>query len=306
MLKMSGLNEWMRENSHELADALAELNSEQIIGSGISGFGMKGRVIELLNELKAALFPSLYERSFDDSDHLGAEVAGRLSNAAMMLRSIVKDVLSHKCKREHREDCHECSDAFEKIALEFMNSLYGIRKTLATDIEAAYLGDPAAIYMDEILLSYPSLEAITVYRLAHRLFELKVPLIPRIMTEHAHQLTGIDIHPGAKIGDHFFIDHGTGVVIGETCVIGSHVKLYQSVTLGAKSFELDEHGNPVKGVKRHPNIEDNVIIYSGATILGGTTTIGKGSVIGGNVWLVHSVPPGSKVYNSLSEYMEET
>ena len=142
------------------------------------------------------------------------------------------------------------------------------------------------------------MEAITIYRMAHKLFTLGVPLIPRIMTEYAHQKTGIDIHPGATIGDYFFIDHGTGVVIGETCIIGSHVKLYQGVTLGAKSFELDEDGNPVKGVKRHPNIEDNVIIYSGATILGGDTTVGANSVIGGNVWLVSSVPAGSKVYNS--------
>ena len=297
---MSDIDAWMREKSHELADELAALNSAQIIGSGISGFGMKGRVIELINELKAALFPSLYERSFNDSGHLDIEVSGRLNSAAIMLKSIIRDVLSHKCIREHRDDCTDCSDSAERITLAFLNSLSDIRKTLATDIEAAYMGDPAAIYMDEILLSYPSMEAVTVYRLAHRLFELKVPLIPRIMTEHAHQLTGIDIHPGATIGDYFFIDHGTGVVIGETCVIGSHVKLYQGVTLGAKSFELDENGNPVKGVKRHPNIEDDVVIYSGATILGGNTTVGRGSIIGGNVWLVQSVPPGSKVYNKLS------
>ena len=297
---MSDIDAWMREKSHELADELAALNSAQIIGSGISGFGMKGRVIELINELKAALFPSLYERSFNDSGHLDIEVSGRLNSAAIMLKSIIRDVLSHKCIREHRDDCTDCSDSAERITLAFLNSLSDIRKTLATDIEAAYMGDPAAIYMDEILLSYPSMEAVTVYRLAHRLFELKVPLIPRIMTEHAHQLTGIDIHPGATIGDYFFIDHGTGVVIGETCVIGSHVKLYQGVTLGAKSFELDENGNPVKGVKRHPNIEDDVVIYSGDTILGGNTTVGRGSIIGGNVWLVQSVPPGSKVYNKLS------
>ena len=148
------------------------------------------------------------------------------------------------------------------------------------------------------MLSYPSVEAISIYRLAHELFLLEVPLIPRIMTEYAHQLTGIDIHPGASIGSSFFIDHGTGVVIGETCVIGNRVKLYQGVTLGAKSFEVDEQGNPVKGVKRHPNIEDNVVIYAGATILGGDVTIGHDSVIGGNVWLVHSVPPYTTVYNA--------
>ena len=159
--------------------------------------------------------------------------------------------------------------------------------------------------IEEILLSYPYLEAITIQRLAHELFNLKVPLIPRIMTEYAHTKTGIDIHPGAKIGKYFFIDHATGVVIGETCVIGNNVKLYQGVTLGAKSFELDENGNPVKGVKRHPNIEDNVIIYAGATILGGSTTVGEGSIIGGNVWLTTSVPKNSRVYNNTPDNLIE-
>ncbi len=297
---MAEIGKWMRENSGAMADELVELNSEQIIGSGISGFGMKGRVVALIDELKASLFPSLYERSFGDSAHLGIEVESRLNSSAMMLRGIIKDVLSHKCKREHKDDCDDCAVTADGITVDFMDSLCEIRRVLATDIEAAYMGDPAAIYMDEILLGYPSIEAVTVYRLAHRLFELKVPLIPRIMTEHAHQLTGIDIHPGAKIGTHFFIDHGTGVVIGETCVIGDRVKLYQGVTLGARSFETDEDGNPVKGVKRHPNIEDDVVIYSGATILGGDTTVGRGSVIGGNVWLIQSVPPGSKIYNKLN------
>ena len=148
------------------------------------------------------------------------------------------------------------------------------------------------------MLSYPAFDAISIYRIAHKLYELKVPVIPRIMTEYAHQLTGIDIHPGATIGRSFFIDHGTGVVIGETCTIGEGVKLYQGVTLGAKSFQTDEAGNPVKGIKRHPDIGDRVVIYAGATILGGDTFVGNDSVIGGNVWLTHSVPPGTKVYNS--------
>jgi serine O-acetyltransferase len=152
----------------------------------------------------------------------------------------------------------------------------------------------------EIMLAYPSFEAVSIFRLAHSLHVLGVPLIPRMMTEYAHQKTGIDIHPGATVGESFFIDHGTGVVIGETCTIGKGVKLYQGVTLGAKSFEMDENGNPVKGIKRHPDIGDRVVIYAGATILGGNTHIGEDSVIGGNVWLTHSVPAGSKVYNTLS------
>ena len=219
-----------------------------------------------------------------------------------MLHSIIKDVLMNKCRingdHEHTESCHECETEADDVTIAFLRSLPDIRRTLATDIQAAYEGDPAAIYTEEILLGYPSIEAVSIYRMAHKLFELGVPIIPRVMTEYAHQQTGIDIHPGATIGRHFFIDHGTGVVIGETCVIGDNVKLYQGVTLGAKSFEMDDAGMPVKGVKRHPNIENNVVIYSGATILGGDTTVGEGSIIGGNVWLVHSVPPHTRVYNS--------
>ena len=167
---------------------------------------------------------------------------------------------------------------------------------MQSDVQAAYEGDPAARTTEEIMLSYPAFEAISIYRLAHVLYTLGVPLIPRIMTEHAHKNTGIDIHPGATIGRYFFIDHGTGVVIGETCRIGEHVKLYQGVTLGAKSFELDENGNPVKGIKRHPDIGNGVIVYANATILGGNTVVGDRSVIGGNVWLIHSVPEDTKLY----------
>ena len=169
---------------------------------------------------------------------------------------------------------------------------------LLTDIEAIYNGDPAASSFEEIILCYPGFYAAMIYRLAHELYLLKLPLLPRIMTEYAHQKTGIDIHAGASIGEYFCVDHGTGVVIGETCRIGARVKLYQGVTLGALSFAKDEHGNLVKGVKRHPDVEDNVIVYAGATILGGDTVIGHDSVIGGNVWLIHSVPPFSKVYNA--------
>jgi serine O-acetyltransferase len=168
---------------------------------------------------------------------------------------------------------------------------------LQSDITAAYEGDPAARSTMEVVMSYPGVYAIIVHRIAHLLYEKGVPLIPRVMSEHAHSTTGIDIHPGAQIGPGFFIDHGTGVVIGETCVIGSNVKLYQGVTLGALSFEKDEHGRLVKGIKRHPNVGNNVVIYAGATILGGETTIGDHAVIGGNVWLTHSVPPHARVYN---------
>jgi serine O-acetyltransferase len=182
------------------------------------------------------------------------------------------------------------------VTMEVLGKLPELRKAIRTDVEAAYRGDPAARSNEEIIMAYPCVLAISLQRFAHELYELKVPILPRMITEFGHERTGIDIHPGARIGTHFFIDHGTGVVIGETATIGSHVKLYQGVTLGAKSFEVDNQGNPVKGVKRHPDIGDNVTIYAHATILGGDTYIGANSVVGGNVWLLESVPANSIAY----------
>ena len=184
----------------------------------------------------------------------------------------------------------------QETAERLLAELPELRRRLGTDVRAVFDGDPAAASYEEVILCYPALTAMTHYRFAHALLRLGVPILPRLITEMAHSATGIDIHPGASIGRGFFIDHGTGVVIGETCVIGRHVKLYQGVTLGARSFQKDEAGRLVKGIKRHPNVEDDVIIYANATILGGDTVIGKGSVIGGNVWLAHSVPPGSRIF----------
>ena len=175
-----------------------------------------------------------------------------------------------------------------------MTRLPAVRRLVASDVEAAFEGDPALRTRDEAIFAYPGIFAVTNQRIAHELHVLGVPLIPRIITEHAHTQTGIDSHPGARIGERFFIDHGTGVVVGETCVIGSGVTLYQGVTLGAKSFPRDADGRPIKGIDRHPVVEDDVVVYAGATILG-RIVIGKGSSIGGNVWLTHAVPPGSKV-----------
>ncbi|WP_457630338.1 serine O-acetyltransferase EpsC [Oceanithermus sp.] len=180
---------------------------------------------------------------------------------------------------------------------EWLERLPEIRRMLVLDARAAYEGDPAATSPEEVVCCYPGFLAIGYHRLAHELYQLGVPLVPRAISERAHSLTGIDIHPGARIGERFFIDHGTGIVVGETAVLGRGVSLYQGVTLGAKKFELDEHGNPIKGVPRHPILEDDVIVYAGATILG-RVTIGRGSVIGGNVWLTESVPPGSRVTHS--------
>jgi serine O-acetyltransferase len=183
----------------------------------------------------------------------------------------------------------------QKDALTLLKKLKDLRKSLAEDIRAAYQGDPAAKSFDEIIFSYPGILAIAIYRLAHELHLQEVPIIPRMMTEYAHSVTGIDIHPGALIGGHFFIDHGTGVVIGETTVIGDNVRIYQGVTLGALSLPMEEKGEMLRKMKRHPTIEDHVTIYAGATILGGETVIGAGSVIGGNVWLTRSVPSGTTV-----------
>lgn len=185
-----------------------------------------------------------------------------------------------------------------RLAETFVSRLPEVKRLVDTDVQAAYEGDPAATSPMEVVMAYPGLYAVTVHRLAHELYKLRVPVMPRIMSEIAHSKTGIDIHPGATIGERFFIDHGTGVVIGETTVIGRNVKIYQGVTLGALSFAKDPlTGALVKGVKRHPDVEDDVVIYAGATILGGNTVIGRGSVIGGNVWLKESIPPNSCVYN---------
>jgi serine O-acetyltransferase len=196
--------------------------------------------------------------------------------------------------RHDATTCDHCQERADDATRALLLRLPELRRIIGTDVEAAYEGDPALKVKDEAIFSYPGVFAITEQRIAHELNKLDVPLIPRIISEHAHSVTGIDIHPGATIGERFFVDHGTGVVVGETSRIGNRVRLYQGVTLGAKSFPLDDEGVPLKGIDRHPIVEDDVVIYSGATILG-RITIGKGSSIGGNVWLTHGVSPGSRV-----------
>jgi serine O-acetyltransferase len=233
------------------------------------------------------------------------DIERQLSVIAKEIGEQIEQVLLFKRVEEAKQngvalegDIGHCTLCAEGVTEAFMKKLPEIRRMLQEDISAAYDGDPAAMSKIEVAMAYPGLFAITVHRVAHLLYQLKVPLLPRVMSEYAHSKTGIDIHPGASIGEHFFIDHGTGVVIGETCVIGRNVKIYQGVTLGALSFPKDEKtGALVKGIKRHPNVEDNVVIYAGATILGGDTVIGHDSEIGGNVWLMQSIPPYSRVYN---------
>jgi len=297
---MNDLTRFYQEEAPGAAAALAEMNRMDLESNQMSGFGLKSRVSEFLDSCRKLLFPTIYCPGDTPDELLPALINENLVKAGRDLNAMIRQVFVDRCKLDAKftEACRECVPQADRATAAFLRRLPEVRKLLSTDIEAAYLGDPAARSAEEILLSYPSLSAITTYRLAHELFKMQVPLIPRIMTELSHSETGIDIHPGAQIGPYFFIDHGTGVVIGETTTIGHHVKLYQGVTLGAKSFELDENGNPVKGGKRHPDLGDNVVVYAGATILGGTTKIGSNSVVGGSVWLTSSIPENSNVYQS--------
>lgn len=254
-------------------------------------------VVGVLENLVGILYPGCHGSEPLAHASLNDDLRRRLSDTALTLRDQCRRAFVYQCEFDQCRDCGDCLDQANQAVQTLLGDLPRIRDMLHEDILAAYEGDPAARSTMEVVLSYPGVYTITIQRLAHALYQAGVPLIPRVMGEHAHMRTGIDIHPGARIGPGFFIDHGTGVVIGETCEIGKRVKLYQGVTLGALSFAQDESGNLVKGVKRHPNVEDHVIIYAGATILGGETTIGHHSVIGGNVWLTHSIPPHSKVYN---------
>lgn len=250
-------------------------------------------VIEIIHQARRILFPGYFLKvRFGKSNleySLGHETWTLLENLSnQLILSIQHDCLSY----DH--PCSKCVEQGKEKALGFVKSLPELKNILITDIEAALEGDPAAQNRDEVIFCYPGLFAIMVYRLAHILYELAVPLLPRMMTEYAHSVTGIDIHPAAKIGRSFFIDHGTGVVVGETTEIGHRVRIYQGVTLGALSLPRDA-GDRYRNQKRHPTIEDDVIIYSNATLLGGDTTIGARSIIGGNVWLTESVPPDTKV-----------
>jgi serine O-acetyltransferase len=253
----------------------------------------EGYAVDLINRFREILFPGFYSREKLDPVNLKYTIGQTVSVLYDMLAEQIAHSIRHDCLR-YGQACTECDDRGQKTALQVLETIPALRKMLASDVRAAYDGDPAAKSYDEIIFSYPGIFAITVYRVAHQLFLLGVPLLPRIMTEHAHSATGIDIHPGAEIGERFVIDHGTGVVVGETTRIGNNVRIYQGVTLGALSLPKDA-GNLFRGKKRHPTIEDDVIIYSGATILGGDTVIGARSVIGGNVWLTESVPPDTKV-----------
>ncbi len=237
---------------------------------------LKQQVAELLNYIRSMMYPEIFgEMGYKSSEALKADAYSMLSEMLSMV---------------YEEDAD-----YKSVADKIFSEIPNIRSIVDMDVQAAYEGDPAAKSTKEVMLAYPAFEAISIFRIAHEFYIQGVPILSRMMTEYAHKNTGIDIHPGATIGPYFFIDHGTGVVIGETTTIGEHVKLYQGVTLGAKSFAANPDGSLVKGIKRHPDIGNNVVIYAGATILGGSTKIGDNCVIGGNVWLTHSVDAGNTV-----------
>jgi len=255
------------------------------------------QVIEVLRIVSDVLFPG---KHIPEPSDFGDYFIQQLENAAEILLPEIGKALPFRWigaadLHEKRAPIENIDETSAEIVNRFIDTIPQVRTMLIGDVKAAYNGDPAALSYAEVKLAYPGLTAIASHRIAHELNKLDIPLIPRIMSEYTHSLTGIDIHPGATIGNGFFIDHGTGVVIGETCHIGDNVKLYQGVTLGAKSFPLDEHGRPIKHIQRHPTVEDDVVIYANSTILGGDTVIGRGTTVAGNVFVLNSTPPGSLV-----------
>jgi serine O-acetyltransferase len=287
--------EWMNNSLPRIAEELEHgmLGTREECAE--DGLDLTGRIeiYEILDDILAALFPGSYGKEKITHPEIGFFLNDILRHISFRLRKHILSVFKYRCNKENCANC-DCESRSREALMLLIESLPNIRQLLLYDIQAAFDGDPAAKFIDEIVLSYPCIEAIATYRIAHLLYGLDVPIIPRIMSERAHSKTGIDINPGATIGTHFFIDHGTGVVIGETCTIGNNVKIYQGVTLGALS-PFDKDGIPLKNKKRHPDIEDDVIIYANATILGGATIIGKGAIIGGNTWITKSIPPGAHV-----------
>ncbi len=249
---------------------------------------------EAVGLLRSVLFPGYFINSEVRPQTMKYYMGSTLDHMFSLLSEQIKRGFCFACAEDKLHSCEDCEEKSRRITREFVTKLPDIRRRLSLDAKAAYDGDPAARGVGETIFCYPSMHALTNHRIAHELYRLDVPLIPRIISEMAHSVTGIDIHPGASIGESFFIDHGTGTVIGETSVIGRNVRIYQGVTLGARSFPLDEAGNPVKGIPRHPVVEDDVVIYSGATILG-RVTIGRGAEIGGNVWVTRDVPPMARI-----------
>ena len=287
------MSDELKNPLHDLVRAITDsYESEKTIAPHVTGTSpSREAVIDIIGKLRALVFPGYVGHGFtqESADYY---VGGLLTEIYDPLRAQIALALNHDGGPTDCAECEEIQNRARKICLAFFSRISTLRELFATDVQAAFDGDPAASGLDEIIFCYPGVFAVGVQRLAHELFVLGVPLIPRIMTEYAHNITGIDIHPGAQIGRSFFIDHGTGVVIGETTVIGENVKLYQGVTLGALSTR---GGQSLRGVKRHPTLENNVTVYSGASILGGDTVIGEGVVVGSNAFITKTVPGGMKV-----------
>jgi serine O-acetyltransferase len=280
-----------------LADYASEKRTRRI---GSEFLPSRDAIVEIIHDLRQLLFPGFFGQLALTPNNVRYHVGSLL----VELRPRLAEQIFHcLCYERQQEDCEQeaCRRRAAALARKFLRRVPAVRKMLALDAQATYDGDPAARNIDEVIYCYPGFYAIAVYRLAHELLKLGVPLMPRIMTEHAHSVTGTDIHPGARIGRSFFIDHATGVVIGETTRIGNHVKIYQGVTLGAMSFPKDQRGRVIKGLQRHPTIGDHVTIYANATILGGATVIGRGAVIGGNTFVTESVPAHTVVGHKLPE-----
>jgi serine O-acetyltransferase len=289
----------LKETLPEITEAVVATYTEcsRISHLGHKPLPSREAVVDLLADLLDILFPGYFRRQNlhigNVEYHIGDLIDGLHDKlTAQIVRSLRHE---HDCTHPAERSPIDLEAQAQGKAVDLLRRLPDVRHELEQDVHAAFEGDPAAKSNHEIIFCYPGLEAVAIYRVAHELLLLGVPLIPRMMTEHAHTRTGIDIHPGARIKPGFFIDHGTGVVIGETCDIGSNVKLYQGVTLGALSFPRDAAGNIIRGMKRHPTLEDDVVVYANATILGGDTVVGRHAVIGSNVWLTQSVPPGTVV-----------
>ena len=258
------------------------------------------RLEEIINLSRSILFPGYFGKSQVNIDTIQYQIGVNVEKLHRLLSEQILAGLCFSCGETKNIHCNECKAEAEQITTQLIAKFPELRRVLGTDVTAAFNGDPAAKSTAEIISCYPVIKTLTNYRIAHELFVMGVPLIPRMMMEMAHSETGIDIHPGATIGSYFTIDHGTGVVIGETCVIGNNVKLYQGVTLGAKSFPLDKEGNPIKGIPRHPIIEDNVVIYANATVLG-RITIGDHCVVGANTWVLQDMKPGEAIYKTMHD-----
>jgi serine O-acetyltransferase len=272
-----------------------EERGEPLFHGGEAPLPQKSEVIAIVRGLQEVIYPGYFGDQSLYREYLHGHLGDQLFALSKRLEGQACRALAAPCRKPGGVTVPQVDVEAREVVTTFFERLPEVMDLIAADVEAAYHGDPAASCLEEIVLAYPGVKAVFTYRVAHLLHSLGVPLIPRIMTEFAHNETGCDIHPGATIGRDFFIDHGTGVVIGETTDIGDRVKLYQGVTLGALSFPRDERGRLVRGTKRHPTLEDDVVVYAGATILGGETVVGRGSVIGGNVWLTTSVPAGSRL-----------